>query len=178
MEGQVQDLTKAYIAGIMDGEGYIGIQVTRSKRLWFRPGVRISNSNRDLLEWIQAETRAGNLYDLRNGMYALTFDRKADQIAVLTQLLPYLRVKRRLAQIVLEFYDKQPPYHPKGRGSTGPGTGMGPEEWARREALVAEAKALNGRKTGPYVRHPRIGKTTERLATTERESARKGDATV
>lgn len=97
---------KAYIAGLIDGEGHIGIY--RESRGCLRPQVRIEMQDKELVEWLHSITGAGGTTRTitRNGYkyhtYAIKWSaRKA--AALLVEVLPYLRAKRKQAEIFLEF---------------------------------------------------------------------------
>ena len=105
-----KDTDVAYIAGILDGEGYIGIK---------RDSVRKDCVNRSYHARIQvrmvdepaisflAETLGGNYYrekaSAANGRPLFCFQASdASAETILRTVLPYLRVKRGAADIVLE----------------------------------------------------------------------------
>jgi hypothetical protein len=153
MEVQVENLTKAYIAGIVDGEGHIALYSRNDRgKVNFYSRVTIANSHLPLLEMIKREVGGGVVNEQGPGMYCLVFGKRADRIALLTTLMPYLIVKKRQAEIVLEYELERAAYKSKGRYVTGFLSGLGQEEWDRRAQLLDEIKQLNGRKTQPYVR--------------------------
>lgn len=156
----MQNLTRAYIAGIIDGEGHIGIHIRSSKngRTAWLPVVRVSSSSEELIQWLTEHAGMGHVNRLNSGMIFWTPDRQG-QVDLLEQVLPYLVIKKRQAEILLEYYRDRPLYVSKGVKVRGAGAGLGEEETARRMRLAEECKALNGRKTQPYVaKNPRYGK--------------------
>lgn len=101
----------AYVAGVTEGEGHIGLTVLR-----IRPGVRdqvspvfkISNTNLRLLERLVEATGNGAIWqkNLTALAHRLCYDwtLSANQIRhVLPQLLPYLIGKAPQAELVLEY---------------------------------------------------------------------------
>lgn len=103
--------TLAYLAGIVDGEGYVGIKKTRAYRCQGRvtPGysarVQVRMVDEGAIAFL-AETLGGWYYKeqphAHNGR--LLYCYQASDFAaetVLKQLLPYLRVKRMNADAVL-----------------------------------------------------------------------------
>ena len=92
---------KAYIAGIIDGEGTIGIHKD-SRRSWvlYQPRVSIANSNRELLEWIKTKACV-NCHIHRIELDINNYDVKPLLIAV----IPYLHIKKKQATLMLEFID-------------------------------------------------------------------------
>lgn len=93
----------AYIAGFIDGEGCISL-AKRGK--YITPSLQISNTDYDILEWI------GGFYGLK--VYDKIADRRPTRkpsyrlavfgdkaIQILKDILPYLRVKKEQAEVVL-----------------------------------------------------------------------------
>ena len=116
----------AYIAGVIEGDGHIGL--IRRKRSWkkdgtrptyLRPVIQIGQAKPLLLEHIQQLIGDGTIqphskrtfYNLR---YYPTVLRQ-----LIPQILPYLFIKKRQAEIVMEFLDSCA-YTPAGRGKALP----------------------------------------------------------
>ena len=101
-----------YIAGIVDGEGSIGIAkckraIKQNKRGYaYRAFFHITNTHLPLLQYIKKHIGGSIAYlDERVKCYNHTFS--ANQIReVLPKLVPYLLVKREQAEIVLKFLDR------------------------------------------------------------------------
>lgn len=102
----------AYVAGLIDGEGTIGLRVKHrkgGKAHQFDPALRIANTNLALLEAVITMTGNGQIFADRRGTgqracydWALS----ANQIRhVLPQVLPYLIAKKRQAECVLRFLE-------------------------------------------------------------------------
>lgn len=141
----MEETAKAYIAGFIDGEGFVDIHRQSTEKTMksrnikspsFQPIVQISNSNRDVLEWIKS-LYGGNLYARAKKAghkqiysYVVTA-RKAEHL--LKEVLPFLIVKKEQAQLVLEFYANGE--HGKLRTS--------PEELNRRESIYSILRSLN-----------------------------------
>ena len=129
----------AYLAGFIDADGNIGI-VRRTtshdgrKYLYIRPVVQIGQSKRGILDWISDLVGGTVGVHCQHGFYNLRFH--AGTIRwLLPQLLPYLKVKKRQAEIVLEFTDLSK--------VSKNGKSLSAEELARREGLRVECGALN-----------------------------------
>jgi len=98
----------AYLAGIIDGEGYINIQWVESSHSFYLQ-LTITNSNLELIDWIR-ERIIGCYFHRREAGYStntvpvftLQLNGKKTQ-SLLKQLLPFLIVKRAKATIALEF---------------------------------------------------------------------------
>lgn len=133
----------AYLAGILDGEGQVS--VTRQKRTdakrkrdyGLRTEVRVSQRRRVLLStilgWIGEENGTIGPTGLGGKFFQLRF--KAEWLREhLPLIAPFLILKRRQAEIVIEFL---------GQPARVGRNGVGDEAWAKRDALRAECHALN-----------------------------------
>ena len=112
----LRDVDKAYIAGLVDGEGCITLRREVRKenhRGWrINPHVGIYNTNREVLEWAQQTLACGCLWKTTMSkkhakahykqMYVLHFNAH-DIRSLLPQLLPYLKIKKLPAELVLEY---------------------------------------------------------------------------
>lgn len=107
----MSDTEAAYIAGFVDGEGTICLhrqKAAGSVNFSYRVTFSITNTNRALLEWIRITLQAGliSTQARKNAAwktcYQLCF-RVHEQQRVIEQLLPYLRLKKAQAELILEF---------------------------------------------------------------------------
>ncbi len=95
----------AYIAGIIDGEGSIGLNVTASGS--YRAQIQVSNASRKLIYWLQE--LLGGYVDVvapKGGTrpsYHWRTDKREVVANVLAQVSPYLRVKQQQADLVMRF---------------------------------------------------------------------------
>jgi len=109
----MKEADKAYIAGFIDGEGCIALWSSgrpRVGRSVVRPCVFLANTNLEVLEWIREVTGLGHIsrYIERRSprhkpLYRLIFSENEIPI-LLEAVLPYLKVKREQAEIVLAYY--------------------------------------------------------------------------
>lgn len=96
----------AYLAGLVDGEGTISIYL--NQRGYYITHTSITLTSEDLILWLQ-ETFDGNVHHIKNDRKAEHQERWKWQISStlmrthLPSMLPYLRLKRRHAEIALEF---------------------------------------------------------------------------
>jgi DNA-binding CsgD family transcriptional regulator len=109
---------KGYIAGLLDGEGTVTINETkvrmgkkRERYLSLRPLIKIANTDREVLEWVARQV-GGFRFATRNGreskhgkrlVYDIVLKKQKDILVFLEMLLPYLIIKRRQAELVVEF---------------------------------------------------------------------------
>jgi len=98
----------AYIAGLVDGEGHICI-LSANNETSFTTQLGISNTDREILDWIQG-IFDGYIYDKqkikgRKQGYQIRWNKQVRIKEILTLLLPYLRIKKIQALMVLEFID-------------------------------------------------------------------------
>lgn len=142
----------AYLAGIVDGEGYIGIKKTKphtekngAKSPSYHERIQIRMTDEDAIRLL-AETLGGWYYKEKPGhhqsrlplyCYAVS-DKKASEI--INKLLPWLRVKKRDALLVLELRARKNanPKHGNGFGR------MTDEELEAREQLYKACRKLHG----------------------------------
>jgi hypothetical protein len=113
---QPSDLDRAYLAGIVDGEGCITASVitrwrpdgTRQSWTEVQSALTIANTDRRLIDWIagywpgniRPVTRRSSTF--RQGWHFRVSG--SDLPAMLTSVAPYLVVKREQAELVLELY--------------------------------------------------------------------------
>lgn len=147
----------AYLAGIVDGEGSICIyrvnpaKYNRYQNPCFRSVLNISNTRKELFDWI--EDNFGNLNHSKKHRRSIfkknsTHERWIYEwvvqghrlVDICTQLLPYLVLKKRQAELIIEFrktYEVQ-----RGFGSNTP---LSPDIIATREDIRVEMSRLNAK---------------------------------
>lgn len=150
-------LKLAYLAGIVDGEGSICIyrvnpaKYNRYQNPSFRCALHISNTNKKLFEWI--EEHFGNLNQKTKKQMRTIFKKNSTHdrwiyewiiqahrmVDLCTQLLPYLILKKRQAELVIQF---RATYTQKGFGAHTP---LDPETIAIREDIRMEMCRLNAK---------------------------------
>lgn len=108
----------AYLAGIIDGEGSIGIYHRASipsslNSNSYDCSIQISNTDPNLIQWI-ADKFGGSLkrYDIRyeesrrkswKPLYRVSWSAKEDVYSILSDVYKYLIVKKRLAELMFAF---------------------------------------------------------------------------
>ncbi len=90
----------AYIAGILDGEGCIGVYSNGATGNSLT--VVITNLCEELIDYIDA-CLPGCKYSRRDKYFELHWHGR-DAVLVIELLLPYLIVKKDVAEVALEFY--------------------------------------------------------------------------
>jgi hypothetical protein len=98
----------AYVAGLIDGEGTVTANLRPSPRtgrdgLHYR--IMLSNSHHETIRWL-GQHYGGKVYmprarNAKHKALATWYIGSVDAVAVLIRVLPYLRIKRRQARIVL-----------------------------------------------------------------------------
>lgn len=101
-------LTAAYIAGFMDGEGYIGI-IKDSRRVTFRRTdhyevvIKIANTNKGIIDWLHS-SYGGNVHHRiigGNNKDAYCWTLAGEKIVpFLDKVMPYLKIKRQQGELV------------------------------------------------------------------------------
>lgn len=112
---KINKLQSAYLAGLIDGEGYLGILKVKqgNKKKWFsnkefifKPVIKVAMTDKDLIVWLynsyggSFETRKAHGNARESYCWALR-ERKAIEFA--KRIYPYLKVKKEQAQILLRF---------------------------------------------------------------------------
>jgi len=137
----------AYLAGIIDGEGHIGLKKIMCKASLnptYFMSLTITNTNPLLMAWLKdniggnvnIDHRKGNEHRHKPSLTWYASARKA--VPILERCLPFLVVKAEQAKIVLAMQSLT-----KGK----PYKAISPEMAARRELMYLELRALN--KRGP-----------------------------
>jgi hypothetical protein len=102
----------AYIAGIFDGEGTITINRTKQEQYhnWsYTPNCFVTNTNEELLHWLRNSTRVGRIsesdrYRKENHKRAYRWKLYTKEVRQLLEAIqPFLVIKKRQAEIILEF---------------------------------------------------------------------------
>jgi hypothetical protein len=127
----------AYLAGLLDGEGYISIVKHGSGHA---PILNITNTDLALLLWVQMRF-GGRLYrvlvgkakDRAKDCHRLQWNKSQEARALLVAVLPYLVAKHRQAAVVMEFIDL-----PSQQGKS-----LSQETIKARGELHLSAKSLN-----------------------------------
>jgi hypothetical protein len=114
----------AYLAGIVDGEG--SIYITKSKDKQFTAGLKVAMNDKPALVLFQSVfggkiSKGTRKIDKRNNkLYApawvLQYRSLNDIKSIITKLTPFLQVKRKQAQIVLDFIELK--FFPGGKFQT------------------------------------------------------------
>lgn len=116
---RIEDLQhddKVYVAATIDGEGTITVSVKKNNADPERGGapltplIGISNTKKELIDWLHSilfgstmRTSKKDVKRNRKAVWAVQVARLLDVKALLEQVLPYLKVKRRQAELVLQF---------------------------------------------------------------------------
>jgi len=108
----------SYIAGFIDGEGWIGLMLKKEpvrKRKRMQPIIHVSNTNKSCLLWLRDTIGYGSTvnHNLRRAKskhkraYRYVMLNKKQILKLLGQLLPYLRLKRKQAKLVMRFCQRK-----------------------------------------------------------------------
>jgi len=130
----------AYAAGLLDGEGYLGLIPRYQKEFEFVPVIKVASTTYELLDFLyeefgghmdkerqskQANRKPSKMWTLKNRKAITEF---------LFRVYPYLKVKKRQADIIKEFITKA--------GTWRQTSTMTPEE---RKTLYLNLRKLNHR---------------------------------
>lgn len=150
--GKADVATLAYLAGIIDGEGHIGINVNlknpqRRTSPRYQSELVIVNSDKPLFEWL-AENFGGAVGPRKKAEdhHKQTWRWKVGDkqaATILEAVLPYLRIKRKQAELLIEFVREGAP-KPAGMGAR-----LTEAELKRRQRIYREIAVLNDRRRRP-----------------------------
>jgi len=101
---QMSEVEKAWLAAAIDGEGTIGISLTSA----LNTAVAMGNTSREFLENARRITDSGiiqqsNLILKQHKPFYTWFLRQREQLGVLQQIVPYLIIKKHIAEAVIKF---------------------------------------------------------------------------
>ena len=148
-------LSEEYLAGLFDGEGHVTVTRNRANaREYLTVGCGISNQNRSVLETIR-EQYGGGIYcgnhatETRKATYAW-LARSVEMTQFLQAVLPYLQIKRRQAELGIEFqigmsFTRQHGAWAANGNSEERCGRVTVEEAARRERIRVELRSLNAK---------------------------------
>jgi len=112
--GLVKKEELAYIAGFLDGDGCIMLQLVYRRDYILGYQIRASivfyqkQQNNKYLEWLRSKLKYGYLRDRKDGMSEYTIVGVAHVSEVLNRLRPYLKLKEKHAKIALKVLGKMP----------------------------------------------------------------------
>lgn len=103
-------LTAAYLAGFVDGEGHISIypyvRKDRNNQVYYKVNFKVCNTNKEIIESFKASyggwiyTQNKDNFDHKT-LYTWSLD-SINAEKVLMIIYPFLRIKRRQCELVLE----------------------------------------------------------------------------
>ena len=110
LSSELTDLQAAYLAGMIDADGHIGIYKHSKDGASSRLILTISNTDVPMLEWVQKITGIGSVTQQAKGdernKPTFYWNTGAEAAAsLLAQTLPYMLVKRARAELAIEFQE-------------------------------------------------------------------------
>lgn len=105
---------KAYIAGFLDGDGCIMAQLVRRKDYIYGYQIRTSIvfyqkiTHQQILSWLKSKLNYGYIRQRNDGMTEYTIVGLREVGQVLAILYPYLRLKKKLAKMVMQLIIMHP----------------------------------------------------------------------
>jgi hypothetical protein len=126
----------AYIAGFLDGDGCVMAQLVRRKDYIYGYQIRTSIvfyqnlRNQKILHWLKSRFKLGYIRYRNDGMAEYTIVGLREVDAVLKLLVPYLLLKKKLAEQIIKLIG----VHPKK---------MSPQKLIRLSKLVDETAKFN-----------------------------------
>lgn len=105
---------KAYIAGFLDGDGCIMAQLVRRKDYIYGYQIRTSivfyqkTTHQQILSWLKSKLNYGYIRQRHDGMTEYTIVGLREVGQVLAILYPHLRLKKKLAKMVMQLITMHP----------------------------------------------------------------------
>ena len=101
----------AYIAGIIDGEGSLGLS-RQTNREACKPLIRVVMTNKECIHFLHAATGIGNFNidtppEPRKTAYRWSIGDRLEIYVLLKTVCPYLIVKKKQADVMLEFVERR-----------------------------------------------------------------------
>ena len=142
------NVEKAYLAGIIDGEGTVTL-TRRHKNQTPSPQISVSNTDLELLEYIQHVTNCGRIQAKKKSQshHQQSWHWQTHSVSaslhILEEIRPFLRVKKQQADLIIKHYKEVTPRN--GRYS--------PKLLEKKNWLVETVQNLNrGKSTSPITR--------------------------
>ena len=105
------EVNKAYISGLIDGDGAIMacIEKHTEKKFGFRIRIyiKISQNNEKILNWCKSVTGFGSIRNINGKEYEWLVRTQAEAKALLALLIPYLKIKKKQGQLALRIFNAQ-----------------------------------------------------------------------
>lgn len=140
----------AYLAGIIDGEGSIRMQKTifKSQNPKYMPMISVVNTNIEVVEMVSKLLNNSRVFEHNSkgiiiGHKVCFKTQKTglkSLLEPLNKLLPFLRIKKRQAELLLEYING---YSPTKQTAGGNGKYRDEKENLFRESIYQELKKLN-----------------------------------
>ncbi|MHC1636323.1 MAG: sigma factor-like helix-turn-helix DNA-binding protein [Candidatus Methanospirareceae archaeon] len=99
----------AYLAGIVDGEGSIRLHRRRRKSIGYGLEVVVTNTNRELIDWLYTNFKGYIEKHEREGNHKTTYKwtvRGINAYRLLKKMLPYLIIKKPQAELGIKFWNE------------------------------------------------------------------------
>ena len=108
---ELSEEEKAYIAGFLDGDGsiYVRLKPNSTYRYKFQvsPAIAFYQSRKENshLQWLQRTISRGHVRERNDGIIEYTISDIESLKELIKNLLPYLKLKRRQAKLMLEILE-------------------------------------------------------------------------
>lgn len=107
------EVEKAYLAGLIDGDGSIILSFyqysTGAKGIHSQISCAISvrSANKDFAQEVMRMLGGRRTKEIEENYYEVIISRQADLLQLMEALLPYLRLKRKQAEVMMEFLEER-----------------------------------------------------------------------
>ncbi len=113
---RIKDTEKAYLAGLIDGEGYIGLTKTKIKykanpkfNIAIRNHLLIASTNNQVINWLiikfGGKTQSAIINQRSKPIIKWWINRQDLQLELLKEVFPYLIIKKEQARLMIEWLE-------------------------------------------------------------------------
>lgn len=144
----MKETTKAYLAGLFDGEGCISFLRQYENKSSFVLHAIIGSSDWGIINWLKdnfggvVKEQKPNAFHAgfkRNKIYGRWILRTRNALAFLKEVYPYLKIKKKQAELAMKYYETVSTHRERDYFKL-------PQNRANlREKIVHEIRVLNGR---------------------------------
>ena len=155
---QISDTSAAYLAGLIDGEGSIGLFINhcptrRSTKGAVIARLKIGMCDEALIKWLQSHTESGTVTSWKHKespkwkpCWVIAWHGR-HAAAVINAVWPYLRLKRPQAKLLMQWIDIAMEWQAKLGGRARTDRRYPDSVWTEVERLALEIKKLNQKGT-------------------------------
>lgn len=103
---------KAYIAGFLDGDGSILVQIIKvnySYKFTFRYTIQFVQKKQyhNIMLWLKSKLKVGNIRIRKDNISEYAITSKYAIALIIKELMPYLKIKKKLGKFILKIIEEE-----------------------------------------------------------------------